>query len=352
MRKPTLLACALLPVVACALLASAARAQDPANVREAKMRFQEGLTLHDQGHDEEARLKFLEAYAVLKSPNLLFNLARSEQLSGHDVDAMTHYEAYVHSPDPKVADSDRADARQHMTELLPRVGQIAVTAAAGAHVSVDGRATGQDAPLADPVPVAAGKHTVSAQTADGVVRSLDVVAALGVVVTADFTQAETPAPSATTSAPATSPAATEPPLAPQPNDVGPVTSATAPFWTPTRTAGVVVAGVGVVSLVTGFVFAAQASSDSDRAASILAGLGQSSCAGGSTQPSCLDLQSAHDDQSRDHALNLVFVGVGAAAVVAGAVLFFWPRPAHAKATATLVPMASPHSGGLELRGIF
>jgi hypothetical protein len=348
MRKRHLSALSVLFAAACtlALAPAYARADDAANVREAKVRFQEGLTLHDQGRDEEARLKFLEAYAVLKSPNLLFNLARSEQLSGHEVDAMAHYQAYVHTQDPQVQDADRADARQHIAEIAPHVGQVAVTAAAGAHITLDGRAIGQDAPLAEPVPVAPGKHSVGAQTADGVVRSLDVVAGVGSVVTADFTQAGTPA----TSAPSTSSAATEPPLSPQPHDVAPP-SAGGSFWTPTRTAGVVVAGAGVASLVVGFVFAGQASTASDRASSLAASIGPSGCASMASSQSCTDLQAAHDDQSRDHTLNLVFVGVGAAAIVGGAVLFLWPRASSPKAAA-LVPMVSPQSGGMMLRGEF
>src|SRR5947209_14172033 len=74
-----------------------ARAADPPSVemREAEERFKEGLGLHDRGKDEEARAKFLQAWAVLKNPNVLFNLARSEQLSHHDVDAYVHYRAYL-----------------------------------------------------------------------------------------------------------------------------------------------------------------------------------------------------------------------------------------------------------------
>jgi hypothetical protein len=340
---------ALLAVACTAALAArgSARADDAANVREAKVRFQEGLTLHDQGHDEEARLKFLEAYAVLKSPNLLFNLARSEQLSGHEVDAMGHYEAYVHIEDPKVGDADRADARQHMAEIAPHVGQVAVMAATGAHITLDGRSIGQDAPLAEAVPVAPGKHAVGAQTADGVVRSIDVVAGAGSTVTADFTQTQ-----ATTSSPPTSPASTEPPVSPQPHDVPPASAGSGgSFWTPTRAAGAVAFGAGVVSLAVGFVFAGQASSAADRASMLSASIGPSGCASMPASSSCADLQSAHSDQSQDHTLNLVFVSVGAAAVVAGAVLFFWPRPHSQRATA-LVPMASPQSGGLMLRGAF
>jgi hypothetical protein len=78
----------LVPAVFAASLvfATGAHAQQPpqqdAATRDAMARFNEGLALHDQGKDEDARTKFLQAYAIVKRPSILFNLARSEQLSG------------------------------------------------------------------------------------------------------------------------------------------------------------------------------------------------------------------------------------------------------------------------------
>ncbi len=144
---------------------------------------------------------------------------------------------------------------------------------------------------------------------------------------------------------------------PIPGDLGPppqaplgtpvVPTLVRPFWTPPRTWGVLTAGMGVLSLGAGLAFAVQANLDADRAASLAAALGPSGCVGVRIQ-ACQDLQSTHDDQSRDHALNLAFVGLGAAAVVVGAALLLWPM--HSRSAAAVAQTMSAHGGGLEMRG--
>ena len=66
----------LLPTVLAGLaLASASFAQDDPVRREAEARFAEGLALHNAENDEQARLKFAQAYSLVPSPAILFNLA-------------------------------------------------------------------------------------------------------------------------------------------------------------------------------------------------------------------------------------------------------------------------------------
>src|ERR1700733_5199048 len=94
--------------VAVAAVAIAPRtvwAQTQTESQEAEARFKEGLRHHDTGDEEGARLSFLEAYSVLKRPNLLFNLARAEQLTGRFVDAISHYKAFA--ADSTVDPADR-----------------------------------------------------------------------------------------------------------------------------------------------------------------------------------------------------------------------------------------------------
>ena len=74
--------------------ASVARADDTAVV-EAQARFAEGLELADAGKHEPARLKFQQAWAVFKAPAVLYNLARSEQLTGHDLEALEHFKLFA-----------------------------------------------------------------------------------------------------------------------------------------------------------------------------------------------------------------------------------------------------------------
>ncbi len=60
-----------------------ASAQDDFMKKEAQQRFQEGTVLMTDGKYEPARAKFVQAYATMKVPNVVFNLARCEHFTGH-----------------------------------------------------------------------------------------------------------------------------------------------------------------------------------------------------------------------------------------------------------------------------
>ena len=58
----------MLALLAALLATGPAFAEADAARKEAAARFQEGLALHDANNDEEARLKFAQAYALNRSP--------------------------------------------------------------------------------------------------------------------------------------------------------------------------------------------------------------------------------------------------------------------------------------------
>src|SRR4029079_7311133 len=102
-----------------------AYAQTDAALAEAQARFKEGLDFADAGNNDAARLKFQQAWAVFKSAAVLYNLARSEQLTGHDIDAFEHFKEFLKTgPDPKVTDAQRKKAQDNVSELTKKVGQI------------------------------------------------------------------------------------------------------------------------------------------------------------------------------------------------------------------------------------
>ena len=80
---------------------------------------EEGLELADAGKHEPARLKFQQAWAVFKAPAVLYNLARTEQLTGHDLVALEHFKLFlkVGASDSKITDAMRDKAKQNVTEL-------------------------------------------------------------------------------------------------------------------------------------------------------------------------------------------------------------------------------------------
>jgi len=153
-----------------------AQTNDPA-LTEAQARFKEGLDLADAGNQEAARLKFQQAWSVYKSAAVLYNLARSEQLTGHDIEAFQHFREFLKTgPDPKITAEHRKKAEDNVTALAAKLGQIDVTAPPNARVTVDG----QVAPEAvrEPVPVSPGRHVVEA-TFEGRIKSITVECGAG-----------------------------------------------------------------------------------------------------------------------------------------------------------------------------
>jgi len=155
---------------------------DDAAVAEAQQRFQEGLDLADAGKHEPARLKFQQAWAVFKSPAVLYNLARTEQLTGHELEALKHFRQFVKvsQTDAKITDAMREKARQNTEELARKLGQISVEAPAAARVTVDGKPVES---IADPVPVRPGSHKVEA-TFEGKSKTVSVDCSAGLIVKA------------------------------------------------------------------------------------------------------------------------------------------------------------------------
>src|SRR3954471_15097294 len=140
MRRHVLLACLTVALASVPALPRVAHADDAA-VAEAKARFEEGLDLADAGKHEPARLKFQQAYAVFKAPAVLYNLARSEQLTGHELEALEHFRLFlrVGTTDAKITDAMRDKAKQNSIELARKVGQVEIEVPSTARVSVDGK---------------------------------------------------------------------------------------------------------------------------------------------------------------------------------------------------------------------
>ena len=150
---------------------------------EAKARFEEGLELADAGKAEPARLKFQQAWAVFKAPAVLYNLARAEQLTGHELEALEHFRLFlkVGATDVKITDAMRDKAKLNAAELAKKVGQVDIEVPPNARVTVDGKPL-EETPK-EPVAVQPGRHTIEA-TFDGRVKSISVECVAGNVVKA------------------------------------------------------------------------------------------------------------------------------------------------------------------------
>lgn len=96
--------------LAVSFFAREARSDDEATL-EARQRFREGVTLYDKGRFEAARVKFKQAYALKKHPDVLLNIGWSALKSGRRGEAHAAFEEYLRSA-PDASQDKRAQARQ------------------------------------------------------------------------------------------------------------------------------------------------------------------------------------------------------------------------------------------------
>jgi hypothetical protein len=109
------------------LLSPPARAEALDDITlEARTRFQEGVTLYDQGRFEAARVKFKQAYALKKHPDVLLNLGWSNLKSGHKDEAQAAFSDYLRGA-KDVPQGKRAEAERGLAEAKGEPPSIAMT---------------------------------------------------------------------------------------------------------------------------------------------------------------------------------------------------------------------------------
>ncbi len=328
---------------------------DPAKV-EAQSRFEEGLALYQQKDFEGARLKFTQAYAVLSSLDILYNLAASEVRSGHALESIVHLRQLLR--DPRSTDVDRSKAQKLLNEANALTGHVVVDAPEGAVVTLDSVPSGE-APLREALDVRPGKHLVTARFRDRT-RSLEVAVPAGETVTAHFAIEATALPTASAPVPLTAPDAPVaagsvtpfPPTGTVPPEGADARDTRAPRSLPTARIVVPVA-LGVVALAAGTagaVFAVQSQSRRDDVDAYRAGQPRGFCAAPATA-ACGPYQSLLDDESAAATRSRVFYVTGAVfAVGAIATFALWP---HERGTTTARrAWIAPTAGGAQVGGTF
>lgn len=328
--------------------------QDSATA-EARARFEEGIDEAERGDHESARLKFNQAWALSKSPMILYNLARAEQLSGHLVDALEHYRLFVKmSSDPKVTDVQRQRTAENIAEISKKVGQIEVEAPAGTKITVDGRPIAADS--TDPIPVAAGKHVVEAVSQGSTKRvTLDVAA--GAIVKAKLFEKtgelrEISANSADSDAPTESREREEKRDEAQ---AGP--SQPGDFWTSGRITGAGLVIGSVVALGAGIALHLSVGSSDRKAEEIRNTLPEprsSACTNAANASTCEQLRLEVDSRTtRENVRNGLFIG-SATLLVGGAALFLLssPKSDSTRGKTRVVPVVTGRESGLAFFGTF
>src|SRR5436190_23718159 len=97
----------------------AAQADDPVTT-QARARFKEGVDFYDKGKYEDARLAFLQAYALKKHPAVLLNLAQSSAKSGHAMEAAKYFKQFSREA-TTATPQQRRDAESGLAEVRQKL---------------------------------------------------------------------------------------------------------------------------------------------------------------------------------------------------------------------------------------
>jgi hypothetical protein len=327
------------------LSASDLRAQaEGVHSQDGLARYNEGLEFHAAGKDEDAYVKFAEAYAALKTPPVLFNLARSEQLTGRLLEANEHFRAYLELPEgPKSSAKTREKAQKFRDELQAKLGHLRIGAREGSLVLLDGKQLLQV--VLESVDVLPGIHIVEASL--GTDHKTQTVRADPNTVTAVDVRIESAAP------PSPIPIAAPVPTRSDSADPLPALSAASPPAA-ARSSGatrmVVTSALGAGALtgvVLGIVFTSKANSDGNLGQSLVG-----PCANGNAAACGQSHDAAQNQVSEKNLSTGFFVGGAALAGAAVASWFIFAPNASSNGAAVIVPQLSPTSVGCSVSGRF
>jgi hypothetical protein len=127
---------------------------------EASERFQRGLSLFEAGNLNAALVEFERAYEVVPHPTVLFNIGLVNVALERPAEAERALETLVAAPG--TLSTDRLiKAKDTLSEVKTRIGQIELTTIAGAQIELDGVVVGTT-PLKAPLRVATGTHVLGA----------------------------------------------------------------------------------------------------------------------------------------------------------------------------------------------
>jgi hypothetical protein len=135
-----------------------AAAEDPA-LGEAKVHFQQGVALFNDGNFNAALAEFEAAYKIRRSPGVLYNIGLTQKALFRYSEAIASLEKYK-AEETKITPERRAEVDQLIVEMRALLADVTMNIEPqGASVLVDGRTMGQ-APLGKPLGIAAGSHVV------------------------------------------------------------------------------------------------------------------------------------------------------------------------------------------------
>jgi hypothetical protein len=359
MKTSRIKAAVLVALVSSSVPLTASAEDDPVTT-QARARFKEGVNFYDKGSYENARLAFLQAYALKKHPAVLLNLAQSSAKAGHPLEAARSFQQYLKE---STSPQQRQDAEAGLAEVRQKLGRIDVVAPAGTEITLDENERLGTTPFAEPIDVEPGAHSLRSSN-----ETVRVTANAGQKVQARFgTSASALAhvPMTGPGGPAASDGAPPPAAVPPDADKGGGLKKPLPMLPGYIAIGA--AGVGIASAIIFAAFKADAQSKADsvdreirdKAGTRAPGICTSTARDDVARfgAACATLKQNYDKVDTNATIANVGIGV---AVVSGVFAAAWliAVPAvnrnrkHAVNHPVLTPYAGANGAGFELEGSF
>ena len=129
--------------------------------------YARGLDLAKSGAYEGALQEFNAAYTISPQFAVLYNIGQAQVALDHPTKAIEVLRKYLSEGKDRIPETRRQKVQAQMASLSARLAALSITTdRAGASISVDGREVGAT-PLAEPVRVDAGTHTIAVKL-DGI----------------------------------------------------------------------------------------------------------------------------------------------------------------------------------------
>jgi PEGA domain-containing protein len=174
-------------------MAPPAHAQSDDAKKQAQALQVEGVRLLQKGDNRGALAKFNEAFALVQSPKIMFNMGKAYRALGDDVEALRAYDTFLDEA-PYAPKASRAEAEREVQTLRPKLAYIEVEAEdSGSTVRIDGRDMGKT-PLVRAVVVAPGAHEVKVEKTGMVTEKRSVAPIAGQKVRVVVKLSAVPAP--------------------------------------------------------------------------------------------------------------------------------------------------------------
>lgn len=168
--------CAPVPAAAQGKPAGAAKGADASGKERAHAYLKTGTRAANAGEWDDAYAELSIAWKLHQDWEIAAALGRAAHRTQHHAEAVQRLSYYLReAPKDRVSAKQRADAEGWLRDARSKTGTLTITATTGADIQVDGELVGR-APLAEPLVLDVGKHTVEARYSDVQRSTVEVVA--------------------------------------------------------------------------------------------------------------------------------------------------------------------------------